>query len=160
MTKEVQTAPILEWLFAGNKRVFVPKIVGKSSEDMRMPELVSLAELDGLAKTKWGIPEFTADQLTERPDGLDESALVDVVLAPGVAFTAGCERLGHGKGYYDCFLAKLQAKRKALGLPPAFIVGLALDQQIVESVPTTDHDVVLDAVTTPSRMLSQHERKA
>jgi 5-formyltetrahydrofolate cyclo-ligase len=150
---EAQTGPVLSSLFTARKRVFVPKVVGKSSSDMRMPELRSVAELKSLTLSPWGIPEFTAQQLQERADGLlSDEALVDVVLAPGVAFTERCERLGHGKGYYDSFLAALQRRRAALGLPPAFCVGLCLDEQVQPSVPLSEHDVLLDAVVTPTRL--------
>ncbi|GBG29725.1 5-formyltetrahydrofolate cyclo-ligase [Hondaea fermentalgiana] len=152
MKNEAQTQTALEWLFDAKKRVFVPKIIGAGSEDMRMPELASLEELAGLDKFKWGIPEFTLEQLEERADGVDSSVedLVDVVFTPGVAFTTDGFRLGHGKGYYDAFLKKLQRARKAAGLPPAYTVGLSLDEQILDAVPVEDHDVALDAVATPS----------
>ena len=41
------------------------------------------------------------------PDRCSSAALgeVDFVLAPGVAFSPRCERLGYGGGYYDVLLA-------------------------------------------------------
>uniref|UniRef100_A0A7S3LPY1 5-formyltetrahydrofolate cyclo-ligase n=1 Tax=Aplanochytrium stocchinoi TaxID=215587 RepID=A0A7S3LPY1_9STRA len=121
MKKELQTDSLLKWLFDNNKRVFIPKVTGKASQDMIMPELRSLEEIKLMKETKWGIPEFTESQLENRSDGI-ETGEIDFVLAPGVGFNHQCLRLGHGGGYYDCFLTRLQEKRKTLGLPPAFVL--------------------------------------
>lgn len=68
---------------------------------------------------------------------------LDLIIAPGVAFTEKGERLGHGRGYYDRFLAKL-AKAQT---EPATVVALALKEQIVDNVPVDpDHDVIIDVV--------------
>ena len=59
---EIGTGPLLQWLFdkPGDKtRIFVPTITGPLSENMRMPELRSLEELESLTRSKWGIPEFS-----------------------------------------------------------------------------------------------------
>jgi 5-formyltetrahydrofolate cyclo-ligase len=72
---------------------------------------------------------------------LDEIALV---LVPGVAFDAQCHRLGMGGGFYDRLLAALP--------PHALKVALAFDEQIVDAVPFEEHDVMVDAVVTPSRI--------
>jgi len=156
MKQELQTNSLLEWLFQQNKRVFIPKVTGKSPEAMSMPELHSLEELNGMEKTKWGIPEFTEDQLSNRCDGI-ESGLIDFVLAPGVAFNADCLRLGHGGGYYDNFLTRLQGIRSAKGLKPAFVLGIGLDEQIVDAVPVSDHDVTLDGVLTSKQLFLQRK---
>mmetsp|Transcript_12755 Transcript_12755/g.22728 ORF Transcript_12755/g.22728 Transcript_12755/m.22728 type:complete len:220 (-) Transcript_12755:137-796(-) len=156
MPQEANTNALVEGLFKEKKRLFVPKVVGKASDDMKMPEIKSEAELGSLKKSKWGIPEFSLEQLQGRPDGLEtEECLVDLVLVPGVAFTPGCQRLGHGKGYYDCFLAKLQAARAARQLCPAKVIGIALDEQIVDEVPLSPHDVALDSIMTPTRVFEK-----
>ncbi len=151
MPHEVNTSPILSRLFSENCRVFIPKVVGLGHHDMRMPELHNLSELSSLQMNKWKIPEFTNRHLAEREDGLNglENAIVDTVIIPGVAFTVDCHRLGHGKGYYDHFLSTLLSRRKSLGLPSPLMIGIAFDEQIVDSIPSDDHDVVLDIVVTP-----------
>ena len=65
---------------------------------------------------------------------------VDVVVVPGVAFTADGRRLGQGGGWYDRFLARLRAE--------AVTIGVAFEVQIVESLPTEPHDVAVDCVVT------------
>lgn len=64
----------------------------------------------------------------------------DVVIVPGLAFTADGRRLGQGGGWYDRFLA---ARRQ-----DCVAVGVGFREQLLESVPTEQHDVVLDLVVT------------
>jgi len=147
---EVRTSALVSSLLQSQKNIFIPKITGTESADMVMPQLHSEDELNSMKHSKWGIPEFSIEDLSTRKDGLDEMA--DVVIAPGVSFTIKGDRLGHGKGYYDCFLAKLLQRRYDADLPPPFIVGLAFDEQIFEDVPKTEHDVTLNAVACPSEL--------
>jgi 5-formyltetrahydrofolate cyclo-ligase len=69
-----------------------------------------------------------------------EPATVDVVLVPGVAFTATGLRLGQGGGWYDRFLTRLR--------DDAVAVGVCFEPQLVADLPTEEHDVVLDLVVT------------
>jgi 5-formyltetrahydrofolate cyclo-ligase len=66
---------------------------------------------------------------------------IDVILVPGLAFDKHGHRLGRGQGYYDRALGK--PKKKPL------LVGLAMDEQIVQHIPTEEHDVVMDYLCTP-----------
>src|SRR5688572_10550195 len=75
---------------------------------------------------------------------LRPSAL-DVVLAPGVGFDATGRRLGFGGGHFDRFLARLRRG--------AVVVGIALDEQVVEEIPTEPHDRSVDVLVTPTRTL-------
>jgi 5-formyltetrahydrofolate cyclo-ligase len=65
---------------------------------------------------------------------------VDFVLVPGVAFTARCERLGYGGGYYDRLIPQF-AGRPALA-------AAAYSLQIVPEVPVTPSDRSVDLVVT------------
>ena len=98
METELRTNEILEAAFAQHKRVFVPKVVGSNSEDMKFFEVRNMQEIHSFPKTKWGIPEPpvepTSVDITELPERLD------FIVLPGVAFDYACNRLGHGKGYY------------------------------------------------------------
>lgn len=97
MPTEVQTKFLIEHSFRLNKRVFIPKVLGKASEDMKMVEMKSLDEIVNLPKNSWGIGEPVDDCKDEKLSSSSESHLVVV---PGVAFDARGHRLGHGRGYY------------------------------------------------------------
>jgi 5-formyltetrahydrofolate cyclo-ligase len=70
-------------------------------------------------------------------------AAVDVVLAPGVAFSPRGERLGFGGGFYDRFLIAT----------PALRVGIAYDACLADSLPCDAHDQRMDWVVTQSRRM-------
>lgn len=63
---------------------------------------------------------------------------LDLVLVPGLAFTAQGVRLGHGKGYYDRLLAQVTG----------VTCGLAFDWQMAFAVPFESHDIRLSYVLT------------
>lgn len=65
---------------------------------------------------------------------------IDVVLVPGVAFTPEGHRLGRGAGYYDRFLATVEAET----------VALTVDARVVETLPVEPHDVAVDWLATES----------
>ncbi len=75
-----------------------------------------------------------------------EPSKLDAVFVPGVAFDRRGGRLGHGEGYYDRFLARVGANTR--------IIGVCLDQQIVDEVPVETHDVRMQALLTPSGLVN------
>lgn len=81
----------------------------------------------------FGIPE---------PDPAQSPAMVepkfDLIVVPGLAFTAAGDRLGHGAGYYDRFLSALPA-----GTPTA---GVCFSCQIVPALPVEPHDLPVRTV--------------
>lgn len=71
---------------------------------------------------------------------------LDLVLAPGVAFTASGHRLGHGMAFYDKFLCDHE---KHFGKMPHRL-ALALSQQVLDCVPVGDTDVKMDEIVYAS----------
>ncbi|MDV7339102.1 5-formyltetrahydrofolate cyclo-ligase [Terasakiella sp. A23] len=67
----------------------------------------------------------------------------DAVLVPLLAFDETGGRLGFGGGYYDRTLAGLKARR----------IGIAYDEQQVESVPMDTFDQKMDWIVTPTRVI-------
>jgi len=72
-------------------------------------------------------------------------AEVDLIVVPGVAFTAEGHRLGRGGGYYDATLA---------AAPHARRVGLAFELQLVPALPREPHDAAVELVVTELRTLT------
>jgi 5-formyltetrahydrofolate cyclo-ligase len=84
-------------------------------------------------------PAVDGPDLRVAPGDLDPS-LLDVVVVPGLAFTADGRRLGQGGGHYDRFLTRLRAD--------CLTVGAAYAEQLVDDLPTEPHDVRVDLVVT------------
>lgn len=122
MTKEIQTDPILSNCFSHNKQVLIPKVVGKQPSDMWMLPIQSVDQISSFPKSKWGIPEPPAEQFSAEHDMVG-SGSIDLIFVPGVAFDANCGRLGHGKGYYDCFIERASLANESNGYPPPVTIG-------------------------------------
>ncbi|UOR00829.1 5-formyltetrahydrofolate cyclo-ligase [Leucobacter allii] len=95
------------------------------------------------APGRHGILEPTGPRL-----GGDALASVDLALIPACAVDAAGVRLGWGLGYYDRALASLAA---AAAPPPVF--AIVHDAELVDALPREPHDVPIDGVVTPSRIL-------
>lgn len=85
------------------------------------------------------LPAVDGSELRVQPGDLDPAEL-DVVVVPGLAFTADGQRLGQGGGHYDRFLIRLR--------PACVTIGAAFAEQLVDDLPTDPHDVRLTHVAT------------
>ena len=74
------------------------------------------------------------------PEDQPDAASLDVVIVPGLAFTADGHRLGQGGGWYDRFLSGLGDRCET--------IGVCFAEQILSEVPVEAHDVVLDHVVS------------
>jgi 5-formyltetrahydrofolate cyclo-ligase len=71
---------------------------------------------------------------------------LDVVIAPGLAFTREGDRLGQGGGWYDRVLGEVGDRCTTIG------VGFAV--QVLDELPVAVHDVRLDVVITEQGRVS------
>lgn len=82
------------------------------------------------------------------PSGPAVSLLpVRALLIPALAVTRSGARLGKGGGFYDRTLAGLGATRPA-------VAALVRDEDVLPDVPTDPHDQPVDAIVTPSAIIS------
>ena len=81
---------------------------------------------------------------TKQPTLGSDRVIPDVILAPMLAFDAGCWRLGYGGGFYDRSIAELRESGHEV-----VAIGIAFGRQQVDKVPTGSYDMPLDAVWTP-----------
>jgi len=65
------------------------------------------------------------------------------MLMPGLAFTRSGQRLGRGKGYYDRYLHQY---RQLTDMCSLTTIALAFKEQILDSIPTSEHDLTVDLV--------------
>ncbi len=70
---------------------------------------------------------------------------IDLVIVPGVAFDEDLNRIGFGKGYYDRILYRLSSRAKK--------VAVAHDFQVLNSIPSEEHDVKMDIIVTEKRVI-------
>lgn len=159
--REAPTTPFLPRLFDRPDRVVAaPLCVGRELEFYRLdaprfldapPTDAEFVDRDAFAPERF----FRFDELTSGafgiweprpvPERLVPAADFDVVLAPGLAFDLDGGRLGRGAGFYDRFLANISPKTR--------LVGVALDEQVVEKTPRDAFDLPVDALATPSRLV-------
>lgn len=135
MTNEIQTPMILKHALDSNKAVYIPKYVGNN---MEMVKIASMDDYESLPETAWKIKQ-PCDEDNTRETAIASGGL-DLIIVPGVGFTNGGDRLGHGKGYYDNYITKVSNIYKP------YLIGLAFDVQMCESIPLSDHDEKLDEV--------------
>jgi 5-formyltetrahydrofolate cyclo-ligase len=69
-----------------------------------------------------------------------ELASIDAVLVPGLAFTAHCDRLGYGGGFYDTLFGSWPER------PP--LVAAAFQMQVVQEMPVGPRDHPVDRLVT------------
>lgn len=138
------------------------------SSGLRQPQLVfprvageglltlHFSSIEGLQPGSFGIrePHFEAFQ-----PNLED---IDVILVPGVSFDLEGGRLGYGKGFYDRLLGsyKTRGDGDSKGAPDASIssrrpvlIGIGYEQTLFELLPTEDHDVMMDYLVTPKRVI-------
>ena len=149
---EIQTISLIETLLPRNVNVYVPQVITINPPTMHMVQVTSMEQMQDFVANQWGIsePVITTTSVIATP--LD----LDVIIVPGVAFDATCARCGHGKGFYDRFIAETIRVQKSAGkqqLP--VLVGLALTHQIVEAVPMMEHDYYMTYVVTPTGIFAQ-----
>ncbi|HOC93790.1 MAG TPA: 5-formyltetrahydrofolate cyclo-ligase [bacterium] len=134
---EILTEGMIKKSLSSGKRVAVP--VTKIKKRELVPS--ELKDFDAeLAEGAYGVPEPKPEFL--RPVSPLE---LDFVAMPGLAFDRSGNRLGYGGGFYDRFVSRLRP-----GVP---LVALAFSFQLLDSVPTGEHDRKIDAIVTDSETI-------
>lgn len=127
--REVDIRPVLSYLRALGHTIGFP-VVDFASAEPRLIHRIWDSE-QAMIRNRWGIMEPVSG--ADLP--LDE---VDVVLVPALGLDHRGSRVGFGKGYYDRFLAHLDA----LFVSPIF--GAC----VMERIKTAPHDVSMDVSVT------------
>jgi 5-formyltetrahydrofolate cyclo-ligase len=129
---EFETAALVSDLRAQGKTLVLPR-APRGSQAL---ELYAVRDLErDLTVGVLGIREPRPDRCRAAPP--EE---IDFVLVPGVAFTARCERLGYGGGFYDQLISGF-SRRPSL-------VAAAFGLQIVPDLPVSQTDQPVDTVIT------------
>jgi 5-formyltetrahydrofolate cyclo-ligase len=127
---EVDTAPLALRSWQAGKTVIVPK-VSWNQRRMLPVEITSLTS--DLTTTGAGVREPIEGTPVPVPE-------IDMVIVPGLGFSATGYRIGRGMGFYDRFLAQSEF----MGVS----CGLAFDEQIIDDLPILEHDMPLAMLVT------------
>lgn len=122
---EVDTHTLVDSLLMSGKHILLPRVTGEGTMELRRYTGPS-----DLAQGAYNIMEPTGEVF-------DNYTNIDLAVIPGVAFDKDGNRIGRGKGYYDRLLPKLANTYK---------IGICLPFQLVEKIPTDEHDVRMDEV--------------
>ncbi|MGY8844354.1 MAG: 5-formyltetrahydrofolate cyclo-ligase [Gammaproteobacteria bacterium] len=128
---EADTHMLIKHFLKDKIKIYVPKVIGDN-------EMVAarLTSWDSLITGRYGLRE---------PKNFAEVAVeIDMVIAPGLAFTIEGARLGQGLGYYDRWLTENSY---------ADTIALAYEHQILSAVPTSRHDVNVAEIITEKRRI-------
>ncbi len=132
LPQEVDTREIIQEALKQGKRVGVPYMIPGGNK-MVASEITMNYRLE---KGPLGVSQPAGSEVKAIP--LDE---IDLVVVPALAYDKANRRLGRGKAFYDSFLA---------GAKPGSIrtIGIAFDEQVVENLPQSSHDIPVDRVIT------------
>lgn len=123
---EVDTKQIIKFLLENNKNVFLPKIENGN--------MVAVKFNYNMQKNYYGI---------EEPCGEKIEIFNFVSIIPAIALDNQGNRIGFGKGYYDKFLKN----------NPCLKIALCYDFQLLKKIPFKKHDVKMDIIITPSKII-------
>lgn len=128
MKNEVQTAALISILREeGSRRLLVPRC-----DDGETIRFYPMVDISGYELSGYGIPEPTCP--------IEDEEVPELLVVPGVAFgRRDGSRVGHGVGYYDRYLEKHASELR-------LVVGLGLEFQIFDTVPTDPHDYPLQGL--------------
>lgn len=136
LPNEVQTDGIIADCWADGKEVYLPFQIPEHNRLGMAQYLLG----DELVTGPFGVPEPTFERRKTQPP-LEN---VDLIFVPGVAFDRKGFRVGYGKGYYDKFLLEAgYGQRQHL-----FIIGIALQMQIISEIPKESWDIPVGAIFT------------
>ncbi|CAH9073864.1 unnamed protein product [Cuscuta europaea] len=150
--REVDTSTILSEILQSQrkdqKKLYVPR-VEDSNRNMRM---LNISSTQDLIANSMNIlePGLIDDEGNQREDVLLANQPVDLLLLPGLGFDKAGRRLGRGGGYYDTFLKKYQELVKEKKWKHPLKVALSYSVQILDTIPVTPDDVLVDALITPT----------
>lgn len=115
--------------WASRKRFYLPRVNGVNLEILPY-------ESTRLELGSFHIEEPTGDDVVD-PDE------IELIIVPAVAYDRRGNRLGRGKGFYDRLLQSTKATK----------IGVGYDFQLLDELPTEEHDVPMDFVITQSTVI-------
>ncbi|MBR1882749.1 MAG: 5-formyltetrahydrofolate cyclo-ligase [Muribaculaceae bacterium] len=122
---------------------FVVERWAAAGKNVYLPRMTGPGHMEAVPSDGTNLSDDNPFHVME-PQGPASNHPIDMVIVPAVALDRRLHRMGRGKGYYDHWLAEH---------PDALRVGVALDCQLLDTIPTEPHDVALHHVFTASTHL-------
>ncbi len=132
---EVDTTPIILCAWQQGKSVSVPKVSWQQRH--MLPVQINSLET-GFSTDGYGLK----NPVTGVPVPLED---IDLVITPGLGFDKKGNRLGRGGGYFDRFFSNENLKAKKC--------AICFSQQVIDHVPTDDHDVPIDCLISDNMVM-------
>lgn len=134
LAHELDTTPLALRAWQEGKRVLAPKV---SWEQRRMLPIEIRSLISDVTESPTGVRE----PITGIPFPVVD---IDLVTVPGLAFDGSGNRLGRGRGFFDRFLSHPDFK--------AVACALAFEEQLVDEVPVSSHDVPVNMLVTDQQV--------
>ncbi|USD65639.1 5-formyltetrahydrofolate cyclo-ligase [Vibrio sp. SCSIO 43136] len=136
---EIDTQPVIEWLWQQGHQVVLPVIHPFSQGELLF---LRYSKQSVMVENRYKIlePKLDATQIIPL-------AQIDIIFTPLVAFDAEGNRMGMGGGYYDRTLASWSTLRSNTRS-----IGLAHECQQVAKLPCESWDIPLDKIFTPNKI--------
>ncbi|MDE4083696.1 5-formyltetrahydrofolate cyclo-ligase [Planococcus maritimus] len=138
---EVDTIPLIKLCWQLGKKVAAPKCFAKD----RTMNFRLFDRLGQLEVVYMDLQEpIEAETEAVGPESLD------LLIVPGVVFTASGYRIGFGGGYYDRYLSGFKGNTRSL----------AFDFQLAGELPVESHDIPVDGIITEIRTIDSKAVRA
>jgi 5-formyltetrahydrofolate cyclo-ligase len=129
INNEVITTKFIDLALLNKKRIAVPKVLKNG-----IMEFYYIKSFEEVKKGKFNIYE------PDKVNKLAKPSKKSLFIVPGILYDKSNNRVGYGGGYYDRYFNKYGKD---------FIkIGLAYNDQIIESIPFEKTDVKMDIVLT------------
>ncbi|RQW63759.1 5-formyltetrahydrofolate cyclo-ligase [Vibrio viridaestus] len=136
---ELDTHPLIEWMWNNNKSIYLPVIHPFSKGQLLFLKYQKDTEM---VSNRYGILEPRL-----KKDDIIPVNQLDIIFTPLVGFDRRGHRLGMGGGYYDRTLEPWFNTGQG-----AIPIGLAHDCQFVDELPIESWDIPLPKIVTPTNI--------
>jgi len=139
---EVSCDYLIEKALSDGKKIALPKVIN-SDNDNEM-HFFYCNEQENLEEGFMGISEPKEDY-----SNLAVPSENTLIILPGIAFGRNFGRIGYGKGFYDRYLSLYEENVQS--------VAVCYDFQLLDTIPTDEHDIPSNAIVTPRETLIRGE---
>jgi len=136
---EINPHQLVDLAWQQGKSCYLPIIDSKGENTMKFVRYTP--------DTEFFLNRYNIPEPVHEPEDLWDATVLDLVLAPLVAFDDQGNRMGMGKGFYDRTFEFVRQTKKP------FLMGLAHSCQQVDSLTSEEWDIPLNGLATEEQLL-------